>query len=703
MRKTAITFLGLFLFTFPVFAAENEVSDEVMQIQRMIKENGLHWTAGPTSMTAIPLEERQLRLGLQIPDEVVARFAELDNSTPPVLLATQDYFNWNEFGCVSVVDDQRSCGSCWDFAATHAFESAYIVTEGIVPDFSEQQVLVCNWGGSDCGGGWMEDGYDVFMNYGAVEESCMPYYANDNFPCTQEQCDPVAFLQGYVDVPNNVNSIKNALMYGPLSTTFTVYDDFYGYRGGCYEHANTQPLNHAVVIIGWDDEMCDGEGAWIVKNSWGTNFGIDGFFYMKYGSSGFGQYTQRPIYGNTDLPEFSFAPEQIEVDLDAGEQTTVNLDFTNSGNGKLHYKLTTLQPEGQDEFGYCWNSSDSPDGPTYDWVDISNIGAPIEFPYDIDDGNSGWLNLGFDFEYYGNSYNRIKACTNGWASFMDGWFVNADNLGMPDRTLPNSLLAVFWDDLNFEYSGQAFFYTNNSDSAVITWQDVADSRNEGRYTFQLVLVAPDKVKYQYNRMSPDRLDECTIGMENRTATIGLQVGWNEPVVHDNQALSFDLGDPNALDWLTVASESGIIEANGDLQIPITLNAAGLDDGAYSAVLKLLTNDYSLLVNEIPITMNVGLVGIENETSLPQAFALHPIYPNPFNAEATIAYSLAQTGPTSIEVYNLMGQKVADLFRGIQTVGEHSLNWQAGQYASGIYLVKLTSGQQTRTTRVTLLK
>ena len=123
----------------------------------------------------------------------------------------------------------------------------------------------------------------------------------------------------------------------------------------------------------------------------------------------------------------------------------------------------------------------------------------------------------------------------------------------------------------------------------------------------------------------------------------------------------------------------------------------------SGCLKLLTNDYELLVNEIPITMNVGLVGVQDENSLPGAFALHQIYPNPFNAEATIAYSLAQTGQTSIEIYNLMGQKVADLFSGIQSAGEYSLNWQAGEYASGVYLVKLTSGQQTQTVRAALLK
>jgi C1A family cysteine protease len=106
----------------------------------------------------------------------------------------------------------------------------------------------------------MEDCYDLFHDYGAVDESCMPYHANDNIPCTQDNCVPRAHLLQYIDIPNNVNAIKNALMIGPVSTTFTVYDDFYGYSGGCYEHDGNDPINHAVLIVGWNDNMCDGRG-----------------------------------------------------------------------------------------------------------------------------------------------------------------------------------------------------------------------------------------------------------------------------------------------------------------------------------------------------------------------------------------------------------------------------------------------------------
>jgi hypothetical protein len=704
MRNFCIVTLLCFLFLAPVFGQHYDASDEIRAIRQKIEAQGLNWIAGHNSVMELPPEERRHLLGLEIPDEARTRFEALDQLPVPALVTTQDYFNWQEFNCISPVDDQRDCGSCWDFAATHAFEAAYIIVAGEVADMSEQQGLVCNWGGSSCNGGWMEDAYEVYMDYGAVEEECMPYWADDDYPCTQDQCVPVAVLDAYENIPNNVNAIKNAVLYGPLSTTFTVYNDFYAYRGGCYEHADTHPLNHAVVIVGWDDNMCDGEGAWIVKNSWGTDFGMDGFFYMKYGSAGFGQFTQRPIYGVVELPAASIAPDSIGVELYDGGQATVNLELDNTAAGALRYKLSLKQPEGQDEFGYYWRDSNEPDGPEYNWLDISTIGDEIYFPYDLNDGNSGWLNLGFDFTFYGNDYHRLKVCTNGWVSFMDGWFVNADNLALPDVMLPNDLLAVFWDDLAMGLSGNAYFYTNNSDTAIITWDDVTDSRLEGRYTFQVILVAPSTIIYQYNQMAPARLDESSIGIENRTASIGLEVARNEAYVQDELAIEFYLGDSNSLEWLAYGSESGLVDPYSSLDIPITFDAQGLQDGIYNAVLQVLTNDINMLVNEIPVTLAVGLLGAEeNEENLPSGLRLEPLYPNPFNAQTLISYSLSEDSQIKLEAYNLMGQKVATLFNGFRSAGEYSVSWKADELASGMYFIKISNGQTDRIERAVLLK
>jgi hypothetical protein len=281
------------------------------------------------------VQKRLQSLGLVIPEHVKKRFEELDKLPPPPLIDSRDRFDWRDMGGVTPVKDQANCGSCWDFAATGAFESAILILDGIEMDLSEQQVLSCNPWGSSCSGGWMEDAYALFRDHGAVEELCMPYEADDDVPCTEGLCDVVATLYTWIDIPNNVNSIKNALLDGPISTTFMVYGDFHW---DCYWHADTGDLNHAVVIVGWDDSICNG-GGWILKNSWGSSWGDNGYFYMPYGSCGIGRFSMQPI-----LPGLTFNyPNGLPDLIQSTGGSTVRVEVEGlagtpePGTGLLHY------------------------------------------------------------------------------------------------------------------------------------------------------------------------------------------------------------------------------------------------------------------------------------------------------------------------------------------------------------------------------
>jgi hypothetical protein len=280
-------------------------SDPVIEsLQREIDSKGYSWTARRTWLTDIPKEEFRRMLGVRIPPEVEKRFEALERTggdsrlSAPMMPAAPSSWDWRELGGVSAVKNQGGCGSCAIFAATAALESVVLINEDIEYDLSEQQILSCRTFGYGCEGTWYSWAWDYVRNNGAAREWCMPYMADDEIPCADDTCEIYVTNGGWIDVQNDVEAIKQQVMISPVATTFTVYDDFGSYGGGCYEHEGSDPINHAVIIVGWEDTMCGGEGAWLCKNSWGDGWGMDGFFWIKYGTCNIGYGTQRVLYNS---------------------------------------------------------------------------------------------------------------------------------------------------------------------------------------------------------------------------------------------------------------------------------------------------------------------------------------------------------------------------------------------------------------------
>jgi C1A family cysteine protease len=216
---------------------------------------------------------------------------------------TPNSFDWRNVDgndWTTPVKEQGQCGSCYAFGIYAALESAVKIKLGnpeLNVDFSEQYMVSCGYQSGycyGCDGGSPTPTYNFVKEFGAVPESFFSYTSGDTgvLPsCENELYDDFYdFKTDIVDwhwVSSDVESIKNALIeYGPLPTSMVVHGDFEAYPQGCdngiYKHPgdeSDEDTNHRVTIVGYNDN----QQYWICKNSWGKDWGDNGWFKIAYG------------------------------------------------------------------------------------------------------------------------------------------------------------------------------------------------------------------------------------------------------------------------------------------------------------------------------------------------------------------------------------------------------------------------------------
>ena len=188
-----------------------------------------------------------------------------------------------KLGGLPPIKDQKTCGSDWAFTITSAFETAIKMKEGIDVSLSEQQLVSCNGKGYGCNGGWME--FDMTVNPGISLATDYPYVEKDT-ECNKSV--PI-FRQakGSGKVAANDQDLKQAIYeYGSVAVAMYSGPEFAKYNGGVFKNCDgSLPVNHAVNLIGWNDEG----GYWIVRNSWGARWGENGYFRIVYGCNRIGE------------------------------------------------------------------------------------------------------------------------------------------------------------------------------------------------------------------------------------------------------------------------------------------------------------------------------------------------------------------------------------------------------------------------------
>jgi subtilisin family serine protease len=254
---------------------------------------------------------------------------------------------------------------------------------------------------------------------------------------------------------------------------------------------------------------------------------------------------------------------------------------------------------GPDTYGYKWEDSDEIGGPVYDWVEINSLGNSLNLG---DEDESVSLNMGFTFNYYGVDYTSIVVGSNGTASFLED-DITYENTAIPTNGM-RALLAVFWDDLNPDDSGQIYSYADTAnDRFIIEWDGVADYLYGGGgnlNTFQAIIYRTGKIIYQYKSMG-GILDECTVGIGDPTATDGSLVTYNTGYLKNNLRIEF-MATP---EWLSLNSSTGSVNGVGSDQITITCDATDLDLGTYTANIMVASNDPDESTKILPVTFDVA--------------------------------------------------------------------------------------------------
>jgi len=198
--------------------------------------------------------------------------------------------DWRDQGKVTPVKDQGQCGSCWTFGSIAAIETRYAIKYNKLLSFSEQQVVDCDkncWG---CGGGFVSSvfGYGQVQGLCTSEDYPVRYQARES-SCHANQCMPSVKLTAYVKLatysrygPSCVGSFLNALDQGTISISINA-NRMNLYRGGVYDDTSCpHSRNHAVSIVGYGSDEY-GRDYYIVRNSWGSTWGENGYMRIRRG------------------------------------------------------------------------------------------------------------------------------------------------------------------------------------------------------------------------------------------------------------------------------------------------------------------------------------------------------------------------------------------------------------------------------------
>lgn len=258
----------------------------VRYFQDFNRRNGLTFRVGINQFTCHTPSEYKSLLGVQVPKRNLIYNYQKTKLNLNAIKSAPDSFDWRDRGVVNAIKNQGDCGSCWAFSTITTSESAYAITTGNLLQFSEQNLVDCapSFG---CRGGWTNTAIDYVINtqngtFNSEEQ--YPYTALDG-KCVFDSSKTIGKITQVINVEkDDENDLKEKIAeYGVASISIhSGNTPFMSYSGGILDDdeclGQFKAIDHAVGAVGYGTE--NGIDFWIVRNSWGTELGEEGYIRM---------------------------------------------------------------------------------------------------------------------------------------------------------------------------------------------------------------------------------------------------------------------------------------------------------------------------------------------------------------------------------------------------------------------------------------
>lgn len=308
------------------------------------------------------------------------------------------------------------------------------------------------------------------------------------------------------------------------------------------------------------------------------------------------------------------APVEFAAEVSAGEVQTISMPLSNLGEANLYVDradIVGMNPA----YAYPYYAYQA----QYDWMEIDPAydgnGTPVlnAAGNPLGDDDRGMVTLPFNFTYYGESYNTLWICSNGWMSLGDDPGNNSlSSSPIPTMNLANNLIAPLWDDLNPSAAGGIFVYDDGNGTFVVEFSRVPHfGSSTQRETFQVLFKSNGDLVFQY-RTAPRQTD-LSIGIENMHGTKGLQYYYNgtyadgAPRIRRRTAIRFSTTPVELVGhWLTMDEHWFMIPGGTSHNMMMTVDATDFESGdTYQTTLQFRSNDPNQRVVDVPVTITVG--------------------------------------------------------------------------------------------------